>query len=97
MVSPMKPLEALAMEKAVLVSSVRALDEMIKHEETGLVFRKGDIESLAETLLRLINDPNLRFSLGKKGRAWVLNNRTWRMVGLKIDQILKNGLNHGQQ
>ena len=32
MVSPMKSLEALAMEKAVLVSSVRALDEMIKHE-----------------------------------------------------------------
>ena len=43
MVSPMKPLEALAMEKAVVVSSVAALTEMIADEETGLVFAKGDI------------------------------------------------------
>jgi glycosyltransferase involved in cell wall biosynthesis len=91
MVSPMKPLEALAMEKAVLVSSVRALDEMIKHEETGLVFRKGDIDNLAETLFRLINNPNLRHALGKKGREWVSNERTWLKVGRKIGLILKMG------
>jgi glycosyltransferase involved in cell wall biosynthesis/SAM-dependent methyltransferase len=91
MVSPMKPLEALAMEKAVLVSSVRALDEMIKHEETGLVFRKGDIDNLAETLLRLINNPNLRHALGKKGREWVSNERTWRKVGRKVGLVLKMG------
>lgn len=91
MVSPIKPLEALAMEKAVLVSSVRALDEMIKHEETGIVFRKGDIDSLAEALIRLINKPDLRHALGKKGRVWVSNHRTWRLVGEKAVMQMKQG------
>src|SRR5690606_18173354 len=40
MVSPMKPLEAMAMKKAVIVSSVRALSEMVRHEHNGLIFEK---------------------------------------------------------
>lgn len=36
MVSPMKPLEAFAMEKAVVASSVRALTEMVQHDRTLL-------------------------------------------------------------
>lgn len=56
MVSPMKPLEAFAMEKAVVVSSVRALQEMVEHEQTGLIFEKGNVESLANVLERLVVD-----------------------------------------
>lgn len=77
MVSPMKPLEAFAMEKAVVVSSVKALQEMVRHEETGLVFEKGNITAMADTLARLIDDPALRERLGKAGRAWVERERTW--------------------
>ena len=77
MVSPMKPLEAFAMEKAVVVSSVRALQEMVKHEETGLVFEKGNVKSLADVLERLVADPALRRTLGKNARKWVLKERTW--------------------
>lgn len=77
MVSPMKPLEALAMEKAVVVSSVRALTEMIRHEETGLVFEKGSIDSLTATLARLLDDPDLRARLGRTARARVVRDRTW--------------------
>ena len=77
MVSPMKPLEAFAMEKAVVVSSVRALQEMVEHEQTGLIFEKGNVESLADVLERLIADPELRRTLGKNGRNWVEKERTW--------------------
>lgn len=83
MVSPMKPLEALAMEKAVVVSSVRALLEMVKEDKTGLVFNKGSIESLAEQLAKLIDDPKLRDRLGKYGRGWVEKERTWSATGSK--------------
>lgn len=77
MVSPMKPLEALAMEKAVLVSSVQALAEMVVPGETGLVFEKGNIDSFAEKLALLLADPALRQRLGKAGREWVWAERTW--------------------
>ncbi|WP_225009597.1 glycosyltransferase [Novosphingobium percolationis] len=88
MVSPMKPLEALAMEKAVVVSSVRALVEMIADGKTGLVFEKGNIESLADTLQHAMTSPDLRAELGRNGRAWVQDARTWRAVGAKAAGLL---------
>jgi glycosyltransferase involved in cell wall biosynthesis len=88
MVSPMKPLEALAMEKLVIVSSVRALVEMIEDDRTGLVFTKGDITSLADTLERAMASPELRSRLGKAGRAWVEAERTWKAVGIKAAGLL---------
>lgn len=77
MVSPMKPLEAYAMEKAVVASSVGALREMVLDDKTGLVFEKDDVGSLTDALARLIRDPELRARLGKEGRRWVVAERTW--------------------
>lgn len=88
MVSPMKPLEAMAMEKAVLASNVRALSEMISKNKTGLLFEKGDVASLTEQLKRLILDPELRRNLGGEGRKWVSNERTWELTGKKADGVL---------
>lgn len=92
MVSPMKLLEALAMEKAVLVSSVRALTEMIADRQTGRVFDKGSVESLADRLQELIDDPEQRLALGRRGREWVCSQRTWRQIGTyatqHFDQVL---------
>ena len=89
MVSPMKPLEALAMEKAVVVSSVAALTEMIADGETGLVFAKGDVASLAEVLDRLIGDRGLRARLGRNGRDWAVRQRTWAEMGRRVRATLE--------
>ncbi|MDO5640824.1 MAG: glycosyltransferase family 4 protein [Paracoccus sp. (in: a-proteobacteria)] len=83
MVSPMKPLEAMSMEKAVLASSVHALSEMIDHDRTGLLFEKGNITAMADALHRLVGDSALRRRLGKAGREWVVNERTWPMTAQK--------------
>jgi glycosyltransferase involved in cell wall biosynthesis len=92
MVSPMKPLEALAMEKAVLVSSVRALTEMIADGQTGRVFDKGSVASLADRLQELIAAPQQRLDLGRRGRIWVGAERTWKQIGIRaarrFDQVL---------
>lgn len=90
MVSPMKPLEALAMEKAVVVSSVRALTEMIEHGQRGLVFEKGNAESLANTLERLLLDTQLRKQLGRNGRQWVERERTWAQIGELAASVIKH-------
>lgn len=80
LVSPLKPLEAMAAEKAVLVSDVAALAEMVVDGATGLVHRKDDAESLASALLRLADDADLRHRLGRAARAWVARERTWEMA-----------------
>ena len=85
LVSPMKPLEALAMKKAVLVSSVQALKEMVVEEKTGLVFEKGNISDLADKLQLLIDNKGLRQTLGENGRVWVKAERNW----IKTTEVIK--------
>lgn len=77
MVSPMKPLEAMAMEKAVVVSSVSALAEMAGYGDYGVIFDKGSENALADALTDMLADPALRKSLGQAGRQHVLAERTW--------------------
>lgn len=81
MVSPLKPFEAMAMEKAVVVSSTRALREIVEHDRTGLVFEKGSATSLASCLEQLLLDTALRARLARMGREWALGHRTWRESG----------------
>lgn len=90
MVSPMKPLEAFAMEKAVVVSSVAALSEMVRDGETGMIFEKGNIASLAGVLEKLIQNKELRERLGRAGRQYVNEERTWtRTANIAADIIRK--------
>ena len=87
MVSPLKPFEAMAMEKAVIASDVHALAEIVQHEETGLLFEKGNATSLSDTLTRLINDSKLRSNYGKAARIWVEQKRDWNSISLTLDNV----------
>jgi len=77
LVSPLKPLEAMAMAKAVVVSDVGGQREMVEHERTGLVCRKDDLDSLTNELSRLVKSATLRQQLGLAARHWVRHNRSW--------------------
>lgn len=90
MVSPMKPLEALAMKKAVIVSSVEALQEMIIDGQTGLVFDKNSIIDLADKLQTLILDEDLRVRLGNNGREWVEKERSWEVTMSKAQIVIED-------
>lgn len=87
LVSPLKPLEALAMEKAVIISSVGGMADQINHGETGLVFPKGDLAALAAAIRTLAADRPLRQRLGAAGRAWVLAERSWTSQAERLSTI----------
>lgn len=86
-VSPLKPFEAMAMGKAVVASDVAALAEIVEDGTTGLLHRKGDSESLASALERLIDSPELRDQLSANGRAWVTQEREWAALGQRVGDI----------
>ena len=85
LVSPLKPFEALAMGKTVIVSDVKALSEIISDGETGMVHEKDNASELAGCIEKLVLDHQLRKSLGDRGRDWVVKNRTWKMAGRIIE------------
>lgn len=84
LVSPLKPLEAMAMGQAVIASSVGGMRDMIRDGETGLVYAKGDTGALTAGLERLADDPALRASLGEAARVFVTSERTWPVTVAKV-------------
>lgn len=84
MVSPLKPFEAMAMEKAVVSSNVAALEEIVQDGYNGLLHEKGDAMDLKAKLAELIDNPDLRLQLAKNGREWVLRERQWQQVAKSV-------------
>jgi len=77
LVTPLKPLEAMAMGKALVVSDLPALREIVRHGETGLTYRPGDLDDFARQCTRLMTEPRLRDAIGAAARRWVESERGW--------------------
>jgi L-malate glycosyltransferase len=65
-------LEAMANECAVAVTDVGGNGEHVRHEVEGLLSPRGDSQTLARNLERLLRDEPLRVEMGKRGRQRVL-------------------------
>ncbi len=76
----MVALEAMAAEKPVCASRVGGLAEILVDGETGLLFDRGDSEALSIALGSLLDDANLRTTMGLAGRARVLAEFSWDTV-----------------
>ena len=78
LVTPLKPFEAMATARTVVVSGTDALREIVRDGETGLVFEPESVESLVRVLEPLVEDRARREELGAAAREWVVRERTWR-------------------
>ena len=79
-VTPLKPLEAMSMAKALLVSGVGGLTELVQDGQTGLVFRPEDSADLAAKATLLAQNPELRLRLGDAARRHVVSKLDWTKV-----------------
>ncbi|WP_146908295.1 glycosyltransferase family 4 protein [Arenimonas daejeonensis] len=76
-VTPMKPFEAMAMGRPVIISDRPALKEVVEPGVRGDVFRAGDAEHLADKLVALQAQPSIAHEFALAGREWITNERTW--------------------
>lgn len=76
-VTPLKPLEAMAQGHLVVASDVGGHRELIRHGETGMLFRAGSPPALARALLELLDRREQWPKLRAQGRAFVEAERTW--------------------
>lgn len=65
---PISILEAMRAGLPVVATDVGGISESVRHGQTGLLVRPGDVEGLREGLARVIADPALRMALGDEGR-----------------------------
>jgi glycosyltransferase involved in cell wall biosynthesis len=77
LVTPLKPLEAMAQGRLLVASDVGGHKELIRDGETGVLFRAGDAASLADAIIRLLGQRDRWPLLRDQGRRFVEQERTW--------------------
>lgn len=77
LVTPLKPVEAMASGLCVVASDVGALREIIRPEVTGALATSGDPGSFADIMEPLLYSSDTRRKLGANAREWVARDRTW--------------------
>jgi len=80
--------EALMYRRAVIASNVGGIIDVIKHEQTGLLVPERDANSLAEAIMRLINDPPLADRLGSQGLEFAKTYFNWELITDKLESSL---------
>lgn len=76
-VTPLKPLEAMAMGTVCLASDVGGHRELIEDRVTGYLFRAGEPASLADAVTAAARDPGSLRRLREQGRRFVERERSW--------------------
>jgi len=77
LVTPLKPLEAMAQGHLLIASDVGGHKELIEDGQTGVLFRAGDIEDLAVKALATLDQPEKAAAIRANGRRFVEQERNW--------------------
>jgi PEP-CTERM/exosortase A-associated glycosyltransferase len=78
LVTPLKPLEAMAQGRVLVASDVGGHKELIENGKTGVLFRAGNAESLANAVIRLLAERDRWPAIRAAGRRFVEDERNWR-------------------
>ena len=77
LVTPLKALEAMAQGRLLAASDVGGHRELIRDQETGVLFRAGDVDALAAKVLELLSDKRRWAALRAGARRYVETERNW--------------------
>ena len=77
LVTPLKPLEAMAQGRLLVASDVGGHRELIRHGETGWLFKAGSADALAREVVQLLEHRDQWPALRRAGREFVKRERDW--------------------
>lgn len=78
LVTPLKPLEAMAQGKLVLASDIGGHRELIRHGETGMLFPPNDPEAIVAAVICMLEARSSWPAIAAAARRYVERERTWR-------------------
>jgi glycosyltransferase involved in cell wall biosynthesis len=77
LVTPLKPLEAMAQGRVLLASDVGGHRELIRDGDTGYLFRAGQVDALVQGLDRVLSARADWAKVRAAGRRFVEQERNW--------------------
>jgi glycogen(starch) synthase len=97
LVTPLKPLEAMAQGRLLVASDVGGHRELIRPGETGRLFKAGDPDALASAVLDLKRDEGRWPALKTAARRFVETERNWKGSVARYDGVYSRVLDPSQR
>jgi glycosyltransferase involved in cell wall biosynthesis len=94
---PNAVMEASAAALPVIASCVGGVPALVNDEITGYLVDPGDVSQIASRILSLLNDPDLRFQMGKAGiekmqREFSIDDMVFRFNEFYLAELKRRGL-----
>jgi glycosyltransferase involved in cell wall biosynthesis len=92
LVTPLKPLEAMAMGKMVLASDVGGHKELIQDNRTGYLFTAGDQLDLVIKMIQIASKATAFQNIGKQARETIVRERNWKVIVSRYETFYRQFL-----
>lgn len=89
LVTPLKPLEAMAQGKPVFASDIGGHRELIEHGKTGILFDADNPKALASAVAEAIGDSEKLSQLVENGLRFVQEERNWLNTAKQYDKAYR--------
>ena len=83
-------MEALGMGTPIAAYDIPGVDQLVKHEETGLLAPVGNVEVLASYWQRILNDAELSQKFSKNGLAFVNENFSGARMAKEYTELFES-------
>ena len=91
-VTPLKPLEAMAQGRLVIASDVGGHRELIRDGQTGFLFPAGNVIALADTVERVLAERASWAPMRTRARRFVEDERTWKSSIARYAEVYAGAL-----
>jgi glycosyltransferase involved in cell wall biosynthesis len=91
-VTPLKPLEAMAQGRMFVASDVGGHRELVRDGDTGTLFPAGDASALAQGIAKLLDNRAQWKEMLTRARRFVENERTWSRSVARYADVYRNVL-----
>ena len=78
--TPVSLIEAQAANKPIVSTRVGGIQDIVKEGETGLLADISDTESFCDNLLRLVEDDDLRYRMGRNNSQHVMDRFSYHLL-----------------
>ncbi len=98
LVTPLKPLEVMAQGRMFVASDVGGHRELVRHGETGFLFRAGDPAALEASVIEILNQRDSWSKFKAQARRFVEVERTWANSVSRYREVYSRALaRHGRR
>lgn len=89
---PWALLEAMSCGIPVVGSNISGIKDVVTHGQNGILVSPRDPEALADAILTLLGDRNLRRTIGQNARELMIRKYSWDVITPRIEKVYEETL-----